>query len=51
MGNMSVHCKVAAEDVKKKEENLRIEVRSLLVAGTALSMARKQSQVIYISKL
>ncbi|XP_021888189.1 UV radiation resistance-associated gene protein-like isoform X2 [Carica papaya] len=44
MGNMSVHCKVAAEDVKKKEENLRIEVRSLLVAGTALSMARKQSQ-------
>ncbi|XP_021908998.1 UV radiation resistance associated protein-like isoform X2 [Carica papaya] len=44
MGNMSMRCKVAVEDAKKKEESLGIEVRSLLVAGTALSMARMQLQ-------
>ncbi|KAG4156893.1 hypothetical protein ERO13_D02G026860v2 [Gossypium hirsutum] len=41
MANMSTHCKVATEDAKKQEEMLSTEVRSLLVAGTSLSVARK----------
>ncbi|KAK8709471.1 hypothetical protein V6N13_060486 [Hibiscus sabdariffa] len=44
MENMSVHCKVAAEDAKKQEEMLSTEVRSLVVAGTSLSVARKRLQ-------
>ncbi|XVF29113.1 hypothetical protein REPUB_Repub15cG0091800 [Reevesia pubescens] len=44
MGNMSTCCKVATEDAKKQEEMLSTEVRSLLVAGTSLSVARKQLQ-------
>ncbi|XP_057959716.1 vacuolar protein sorting 38 isoform X2 [Malania oleifera] len=44
MGNMSMHSKVAAEDAKKQEESLSDEVRSLLIAGTALSVASKQLQ-------
>ncbi|KAK9288241.1 hypothetical protein L1049_016690 [Liquidambar formosana] len=42
MGNMLMRSKVAAEDVKKQEEQLSTEVRSLLVAGTALSVAGKR---------
>ncbi|GAV66173.1 hypothetical protein CFOL_v3_09683 [Cephalotus follicularis] len=44
MGDMIMHCKVAADNDKKQEERLGIEVRSLLVAGTALSVARKRLQ-------
>ncbi|KAG6741532.1 hypothetical protein POTOM_054794 [Populus tomentosa] len=36
--------KVAAENSTKEEERLSLEVRSLLVAGTALSVASKQLQ-------
>ncbi|XP_015887449.1 vacuolar protein sorting 38 isoform X2 [Ziziphus jujuba] len=41
MGDMSIDCKLAAEDAKRQEEQLNGEVRSLLVAGTALSVTRK----------
>ncbi|KAL4272656.1 hypothetical protein GQ457_13G030180 [Hibiscus cannabinus] len=44
MANMSTRCKVATEDAKKDEEMLSTEVRSLLVAGTSLSVARKRLQ-------
>ncbi|CAI9098080.1 OLC1v1034659C1 [Oldenlandia corymbosa var. corymbosa] len=44
MGNMSMHSKVAEEKVKKREEQLSSEIRSLLVAGTALSVATKHLQ-------
>lgn len=44
MGNMSMHSKVAEEKVKRQEEQLSSEIRSLLVAGTALSVASKQLQ-------
>ncbi|KAJ8755446.1 hypothetical protein K2173_019244 [Erythroxylum novogranatense] len=42
--NMSTHTKVLVEDAKREDEQLRSEVRSLLVAGTALSTASKQLQ-------
>jgi hypothetical protein len=42
---MSMRSKLAKEDAKKKEEQLSVEVRSLLVAGTALSVSRKRLQV------
>lgn len=45
LGNMSRHSMLAVEDTKKKEEQLSIELRSLLVAGTALSVARKRLEV------
>ncbi|GMY26799.1 UV radiation resistance-associated gene protein [Fagus crenata] len=41
---MSTRSKLAKEDAKKKEERLSVEVRSLLVAGTALSVSRKRLQ-------
>ncbi|GMI96108.1 VACUOLAR SORTING RECEPTOR 38, Unflattened and Small Leaves 1 [Hibiscus trionum] len=44
MENMSMHCKVATEDAKRQEEMLSTEVRSLVVAGTSLSVARKRLQ-------
>ncbi|KAK4803927.1 hypothetical protein SAY86_003744 [Trapa natans] len=44
MHNMSLRAEAAAEDSKKKEEELGAEVRSLLVAGTAISAARKRLQ-------
>ncbi|KAM7461807.1 hypothetical protein LguiA_029928 [Lonicera macranthoides] len=44
MGNMSMHSKVLEEKVKKQEEQLSTEIRSLLVAGTALSVASKRLQ-------
>ncbi|CAM8983661.1 unnamed protein product [Rhodiola kirilowii] len=39
--NMSVQVKVAKEDVAKQDEGLGTELRTLLVAGTALSVARR----------
>ncbi|OAY28274.1 UV radiation resistance-associated gene protein isoform X1 [Manihot esculenta] len=44
MVSISASSKVLAEDAKKEEERLSMEVRSLLVAGTALSIASKQLQ-------
>ncbi|GKV35960.1 hypothetical protein SLEP1_g44151 [Rubroshorea leprosula] len=44
MRNMSTHCQVAKDDAKKKEDSLGTEVRSLLVAGTSLSVAKKRLQ-------
>lgn len=46
MGNMSMHSKVVGEKVKKQEEQLTTEIRSLLVSGTSLSAANKRLQVI-----
>ena len=48
MGDISIDCKLAAEDAKRQEEQLNAEVRSLLVAGTALSVSRKQLLVILV---
>ncbi|XP_010413952.1 PREDICTED: UV radiation resistance associated protein-like isoform X1 [Camelina sativa] len=42
--NTSVACKVTEQDVKKKEELLSTEVRSLLVGGTTLSIAKSKLQ-------
>ncbi|KAG7995473.1 hypothetical protein I3843_01G111300 [Carya illinoinensis] len=44
MESMTMSSKLAKEDAKKQEEKLSVEVRSLLVAGTALSVARKRLQ-------
>ncbi|RAL54339.1 hypothetical protein DM860_001467 [Cuscuta australis] len=44
MGNMSMKSKVLKEKVKKEEELLSNDIRSLLVAGTALSLAMKHLQ-------
>ncbi|XP_037492638.1 UV radiation resistance-associated gene protein isoform X2 [Jatropha curcas] len=44
MESISASSKVASEDAKKEEQRLSMEVRSLLVAGTALSAASKQLQ-------
>ncbi|XP_060207420.1 vacuolar protein sorting 38-like isoform X2 [Lycium barbarum] len=44
MGNMSMHSKVVKEKVKKQEEQLSSDIRSLLVAGTSLSAASKRLQ-------
>ncbi|XP_030547682.2 UV radiation resistance-associated gene protein isoform X2 [Rhodamnia argentea] len=44
MQNLSLRTNVVVEDAKRKEEDLAAEVRSLLVAGTALSVARKRLQ-------
>ena len=41
--------KIVEEDIKKKEERLGLEVRSLLVAGTALSVSRNRLQVILVN--
>ncbi|KAF3580555.1 hypothetical protein DY000_02035094 [Brassica cretica] len=40
----SVSCKVTEQDVKKKEDDLSAEVRSLLVGGTTLSIAKTKLQ-------
>lgn len=42
----SIACKVIEQDVKKKEDNLSTEVRSLLVGGTTLSIAKSKLQVL-----
>lgn len=44
MGNMSMHSKVVREKVRKQEEQLSTEIRSLLVGGSSLSMANKRMQ-------
>ncbi|KAK4856319.1 hypothetical protein QYF36_016271 [Acer negundo] len=44
MERMSTRSKVAAEDARMQEERLSMEVRSLLVSGTVLSVARKRLQ-------
>lgn len=44
--NTSVACKVTEQDVKKKEDDLSAEVRSLLVGGTTLSIAKTKLQVL-----
>ncbi|KAA8548397.1 hypothetical protein F0562_000081 [Nyssa sinensis] len=44
MGNMSMHSKVVEENVKRQEEQLSSEIRSLLIAGTSLSVASKRLQ-------
>ncbi|KAH9680582.1 LEA 2 domain-containing protein [Citrus sinensis] len=46
MEKMSMRSKVEKEDAKNQEERLSMEVRSLLVAGTALSVARKRLQIL-----
>lgn len=45
MGNTSMHSKVVKEKVKMQEEQLSAEIKSLLVAGSALSVASKHLQV------
>ena len=45
MQDMSMRSKLAKEDANKQEDQLSVQVRSLLVAGTALSVARKRLQV------
>ncbi|WZZ55056.1 hypothetical protein YC2023_055163 [Brassica napus] len=40
----SVTCKVTEQDLKKKEDDLSAEVRSLLVGGTTLSIAKSKLQ-------
>lgn len=42
MGNMSMKSKVAEEKLKRQEEQLTTQIRSLLVAGAALSGASKR---------
>ncbi|KAM3756370.1 hypothetical protein ACB098_02G106600 [Castanea mollissima] len=44
MEDMSMRSKLAKEDANKQEDQLSVQVRSLLVAGTALSVARKRLQ-------
>lgn len=44
MGNTSMHVKAIEGNVKREEERLSNEIRSLLVAGTALSGASKRLQ-------
>ncbi|XP_051114319.1 uncharacterized protein LOC127239962 isoform X2 [Andrographis paniculata] len=44
MGKMSMHSKVVQEKVRKQEEQLGTEIRSLLVAGSSLSEANKRLQ-------
>ena len=48
MGDMSIDCKLATGVAKRQEEQLNAEVRSLLVAGTALSVTQKQLMVILV---
>ncbi|KAL0366728.1 UNVERIFIED_CONTAM: hypothetical protein Sradi_3562900 [Sesamum radiatum] len=44
MGNMSMHSKVVKEKVRKQEEQLSTEIRSLLAGGNSLSEANKRMQ-------
>lgn len=43
---VSTRSRIAKEDAAKKKEQLGVEVESLLVAGTALSVSRRKIQVI-----
>ncbi|CAN6892722.1 unnamed protein product [Brassica oleracea] len=40
-----IACKVTEQDVKTKEDSLSAEMRSLLVGGTTLSIAKNKLQV------
>ncbi|KNA15725.1 hypothetical protein SOVF_095620 [Spinacia oleracea] len=42
MGNMLMQAKVVEEHAKTKEEHLGTEIKSLLISGTSLSVARKR---------
>lgn len=44
MGNKSMQSKVVQEKAKKQEEQLNSKIRSLLMAGTALSVASRRLQ-------
>lgn len=44
MGNMSMQSKVVKEKVRKQEEQLSAEIRSLLTGGSSLSTANKHLQ-------
>lgn len=44
MGKMSMRSKVVQEKTKKQEEQLNSQIRSLLMAGTSLSVASKSLQ-------
>ncbi|XP_021748978.1 UV radiation resistance-associated gene protein-like [Chenopodium quinoa] len=44
MGNMLMQAKVVEEHAKTKEDHLATEIKSLLVSGTSLSVARKRLQ-------
>lgn len=46
MGNMLMQAKVVEEHAKTKEEHLGTEIKSLLISGTSLSVARKRIWVI-----
>lgn len=46
MGKMSMHSKVVKEKVRKQEEQLSGEIRSLLVGGSSLSVANRRMQVM-----
>lgn len=48
MENTSMHAKVVEGNVKTEKKRLDNEIRSLLVAGTALSVAKKRLQVILL---
>lgn len=47
MGKMSMRSKVVKETVRKQEEQLSGEIRSLLVGGSSLSVANKRMQVMF----
>ncbi|XP_043706283.1 UV radiation resistance-associated gene protein isoform X2 [Telopea speciosissima] len=44
MDDMSMRSKLVVEDVKKREGRLSVEIKTILVAGKALSVASKQLQ-------
>ncbi|KAF7836996.1 UV radiation resistance associated protein isoform X1 [Senna tora] len=44
MENISMRSRIAKENASKKKEQLGVEVESLLVAGTALSVSRRRLQ-------
>lgn len=46
-GNLLMQSKTATDDIKNQTEQLSVGIRSLLVAGKALSVARNQLQVIF----
>ena len=47
MGKMSMRSKVVKEKVRKQEEKLSGEIRSLLVGGSSLSVANKHMEVMF----
>lgn len=44
LGNLLMQSKTATADIKNQTEQLSVGIRSLLVAGKALSVARNQFQ-------